>query len=80
MSLLKFAAFGTHIRFGAALWHTRCPSEVLHCLTGILGSPQQHLHERNHAVVISRVAKSILESMLKTQKACRVYIALKHHS
>lgn len=25
------------------LWHTRCSTKVLHCLTGILGTPQENL-------------------------------------
>jgi hypothetical protein len=48
-SLLKLPALGAHIWLGVAVRHTRSLAKVPHCLTGILGSPQEDLQMHTFA-------------------------------
>jgi hypothetical protein len=44
-SLLELPSLGAHVRLGVAVWHTRSLAKVSHCLTGILGTPQEDLQK-----------------------------------
>ena len=58
-SLLELPSLGAHIWLGVAVRHARSLAKVPHCLTGILGAPQEDLQ------YVAHIARTLVHSQVK---------------